>query len=71
MLQELINGLNKELDGYHFTIMTYPAGGLIETDPCEECGKVVSASASWKYKGNKAKSLDEAVVVLKRKLGLV
>jgi hypothetical protein len=47
--QDLINGIQSQFPGYHFTITLYPSGGMLDLEQCDECGTTGDYSQSWKY----------------------
>ena len=68
MYQELIDAIQAALPGYHFEITIFPSGGIIDAEPCDECGTTVGASSSWRYKKGPLRTMDESVAALKVKL---
>lgn len=68
MLQDLIEKLKQELPGYHFEIIIFPSGGMIDAEACEECGTIKSESSSWRYEKGTRRNIDDAVADIKKKL---
>ena len=61
--------LRRQFLGYHFEILFYPSGGLIEVQGCEECGtkESICIGQSWGKK-RKCKTMIDAVESIKTNL---
>lgn len=70
-MNELVEKLKEEFKGYHIALEIYPAGGMIEVTGCEECGTddCFYENSRWRFKHPRLKTIDDAVVNLKEKLG--
>lgn len=66
-LQTVLDQLKAEFPHHHLEVKLFPSGGMIDAEPCEECGSTKWGSASWKYGINNG-SIDLAVEKLKRNL---
>jgi hypothetical protein len=64
--QELLDRLRAELPKHHLEINLYPAGGMIDAEPCEECGSTGDARAMWRYV--RGESIDTAIAEIKQRL---
>lgn len=72
MIQQLIDELRKALPGYHVELELYPSGGCISASGCAECGTDESKyeAQNWRKKNCAAKTPDEALTLLRQRLGL-
>ena len=66
MYEEIINKIRAEFPKHHIEIDLYPSGGMIDADPCDECGSTQWATATWKTK--RGQTIDSAIAELKQRL---